>query len=170
MLTPRIANVRTYVLNVKHVFTSCLVTLLRSIVFIQSNVITLPALVMLARFSHINFTRCHENFTRCHVIYGIFHLFGLPEVNITPFTLHNLTGLGTVPSPVWCNVNASGPLKCHVGLAHREEVGSVRIDGARPGMICSVNSSPCSAHLYSREFARDRRNSHCDVHVAVENR
>ena len=24
-----------------------------------------------------------------------------------PFTLYNLTGLGTVPSPVWCNVNAS---------------------------------------------------------------
>ena len=25
-----------------------------------------------------------------------------------------------------------GPLKSHVGLAHREEVGSARIDGARP--------------------------------------
>ncbi len=24
-----------------------------------------------------------------------------------PFTLYNLTGLDTVPSPVWCNVNAS---------------------------------------------------------------
>ena len=56
-----------------------------------------------------------------------------------------------------------GPLKCHVGLAHREEVGSARIDGARPGMMCSVNRSPCSAHSYSREFARDRRNSYCDV-------
>ena len=56
-----------------------------------------------------------------------------------------------------------GPLKSHVGLAHREEVGSARIDGARPGMSCSVNRSPCSAHLYSREFARDRRNLPCDV-------
>ena len=44
-------------------------------------------------------------------------------------------------------------------------MGSARIDGARPGMICSVNRSPCSAHLYSREFARDRRNLHCDVGV-----
>ena len=26
---------------------------------------------------------------------------------LVPFTLYNLTGLGTVPSPVWCNVNAS---------------------------------------------------------------
>ena len=29
----------------------------------------------------------------------------------------------------------------------REEVGSSQIDGARPGMICSVNRSPSSAHL-----------------------
>ena len=65
-----------------------------------------------------------------------------------------------------------GPLKCHVGLTHREEVVSARIDGARPGMICSVNRSPCSAHLYSRKFARKRRNLHCDLGllVAVENR
>ena len=64
-----------------------------------------------------------------------------------------------------------GQLKCHVGLAHREEMGSAQIDGARPGMICSVNRSPCSAHLYSRELARDRRNLHCDVGTRrVENR
>ena len=42
-------------------------------------------------------------------------------------------------------------------------MGSAQIDGARPGMICSVNRSPCSAHLYSRELALDRRNLHCDV-------
>ena len=42
-------------------------------------------------------------------------------------------------------------------------MGSAQIDWARPGMICSVNRSPCSAHLYSRELARDRRNLHCDV-------
>ena len=28
-------------------------------------------------------------------------------MTIAPFTLHNLTGLGTVPSPVLCNVNAT---------------------------------------------------------------
>ena len=42
-------------------------------------------------------------------------------------------------------------------------MGSAQIEGARAGMICSVNRSPCSAHLYSRELARDRRNLHCDV-------
>ena len=26
-------------------------------------------------------------------------------------------------------------------------MGSARIDGGRPGIICSVNRSPCSAHL-----------------------
>ena len=28
-------------------------------------------------------------------------------------------------------------------------MGSAQMDGARPGMICSVNRSPCSAHLYT---------------------
>ena len=35
------------------------------------------------------------------------HTGGNVGVPKAPFTLYNLTGLGTVPSPVWCNVNAS---------------------------------------------------------------
>ena len=71
---------------------------------------------------------------------------------IAPFTLYNLTGLGTVPSPAWCNVNASDrarptQMSCGPGPPRGGGLGSAQIDGARPGMICSVNRSPCSAHL-----------------------
>ena len=45
----------------------------------------------------------------CRHMFAMRRVCGLPPFDDTlaPFTLHNLTGLGTVPSPVWCNVNAS---------------------------------------------------------------
>ena len=56
-----------------------------------------------------------------------------------PFTLYNLTGLGTVPSPVWCNVNASDrarptQMSCGPGPPRGIRLGPDRRGSARYGL------------------------------------